>query len=168
MKTKYWLIICLICLLIGGGAWALIDHYFFPCTGVISIGPIDVGPTVITAPPGTPIDKCGALLFDAALAEDNKSIHVRTWNKCFSSTVDFPATCKAVPPVIKKWSIGLQLFLLPGYNTELKKFDALAGGELFFMRNFKYGSIGAGLLYQQGLMIKQYYAGAAVLAKFDI
>jgi hypothetical protein len=156
--------VCAVLFTAGGIA---IDHFAFPCTGEIHIGPIVVEETQVTAPPGTTIDKCGALLFDAKLSDDNTSIHVKSWNKCFSSGIDFPVNCKAAIRV-KKWSIGIQGMLLAGYNKDFQKFDIMAGGQIFFLRNFRYGSIGAGLIYQQGLFVKQYYAGASILAKFDI
>jgi hypothetical protein len=70
-------------------------------------------------------------------------------------------------PKIKKYSIGIQPMILAGYNKDFNKIDILAGGEIFFLRNYKLGSIGAGLIYQQGLIIKQYYAGASIIGKLD-
>ena len=91
---------------------------------------------------------------------------VTSWDNCKSNFREFPMTA-ICPPLIRPYSIQLQLFMLAGYDRDQKRFNALAGGTAAFLWNYNLGSIGLGITYAQSIMYKAYYAGASVIAQDD-
>jgi hypothetical protein len=126
--------------------------------------PGPLSPTVITD--NTPAGKyCGDKI-DITGVMQGDDLFVGCRDNCKGNSRTFPmrAICHAS---VRPYSIMIQPFILAGYSKELKRFNALAGAELAFLWNYSRGSVGFGLIYAQGLIMDEYYVGAAFAGKID-
>lgn len=167
MKTWVKIIIIVIAILLYTGGVVGGSYYLFRCIPADpSADP--TGPTTTTITDNSPPAKyCGDKIDIEGNFSYNGIFDIIARNKCMIGQRSYIIKYNCPEPKIKKYSIGLQTSVLIGYNKDAQKFDVIAGAEIFFLRNYKYGSIGFGLIYQQGLIINQYYVGAGIIGKFD-
>lgn len=165
MIKKILITIGIIILLAGSNA---LTWYLSKCdktTGTVESGkPGPLSPTGWTK--DDPAAKyCGSSIdITGAIREGNFFVTAR--DDCKFNTREFPM--KAIcPRSYRPYSIMIQPFILAGYQKELKRFNALAGAELTFLWNYSRGSVGISVLYAQGLMVDEYYVGAAFAGKVD-
>lgn len=166
MKVKYWLIIIAVAVLVFFGLGMLAGYFAFRCDP--AIGPIVIAKPEKPSPPKyyKPEDvakQCGDTI-ELLGNVYNGRFSVLAWDECKG--------------VERSWSLGLSgpihrhsVFLaghiLAGYNNDVQKFGALAGGTLGYMRNFSRLSVGAGVTYLHGVVNAEYYAGASLIGKID-
>lgn len=157
-------IIAAAALLAGGYA---IRYYTEPCEpGIIEAG--DPGPLSPTSWTDTsPAAQYAGDHIDIAGAMRGQVFRVTAWDRVKSNSREFPLTaiCK---PRVRPYSIWLHGFMLAGYDRDLKRFDAIAGGTAGVLWNFSRGSVGVGITYAQSVIYPAYYAGASVMALIDI
>jgi len=144
MKTRYWLILCFACLLIGGGSWALIDYYYFPCTGTYVFNWVGPTKTVIKS------TDTGCVTRDIEIIgkQRDKFIDIQASDGCKTGYRTMEIDVKTAFP---KWSLKLGILGGAGYQQETKQFDALLGAELELFRHFKAFGVGGGIWYMQGV-----------------
>ena len=144
MKTRHWLIICFVCLLIGGGTWAIIDYYAFPRKGTFVFN--WTGPTITTHSSNDPniardIEMSGKQRdkFVDILAIDG-------WGNVGRRTMKID-----IKTSFPKWTLKLGILGGVGYMPEIKKYDALVGGEIELFRHYSRYAVGGGGWYMQGV-----------------
>lgn len=166
MTTKIKIIVIAASVIIAFGGGMLAGFFAFRCEpGIVQTGkPGPLSPTTWTddAPDakycGDKIDIIGAMR--------QGSFFVTAWDSCKYNSREFPMAAECAV-TYRPYSIQIQLFMLAGYNNEIQKMNVLAGGTIAFLRNYRYGSIGVGLTYAQGIIIPEYYAGVSVIGQID-
>lgn len=157
MKTRYWLLICLLCLGVGAGGYAIIDYKFFPCPEADDFS-VTQGEEHDPEPrPGVPDPYVGGKTLKIEGEHlDQETLRVKAWTDYLSNYRDFHLdfTC----PYIPKWTLGIGILGGVGYMKEINKFDAVIGGEIELFRHFKWLSVGGGIWYTQGVLT-DYKAG---------
>lgn len=142
-------------------------YYTDPCEpGTIEAGePGPLSPT--TWSDTSPAAQYAGDQIDIAGAMRQGNFFVTAWDRVKSNSREFPLTaiCK---PSVRPYSLYLQAFMLAGYDRDLKRFDAIAGGTVGWLWNFSRGSVGVGVTYAQSVIYNEYYAGASVMALIDI
>jgi hypothetical protein len=151
MKTRYWLIICLACLLLGAGTWAVIDYYVFPCKGTFKF--TFIAPTTTKFISRDP--ECVNREIEIIGLQREKYIDLQASDGCKTGYRTMEIDVKASKP---KWTLQLGIPAGGLYIPELKKADAILGIEPGFIRHFKNFGIGAAVWYHQGLTT-QYKSG---------
>lgn len=150
--------------LVAGGY--SLRYYIEPCEpGTIESG--DPGPLSPTSwNDNSPEALYAGDRIDIAGAMRKGNFFVTAWDKVKSNSREFPLTaiCKRS---YRPYSIQLQAFALVGYDRDLERFDAIAGGTVAFLWNFPNGAVGVGLTYAQSLFFKEYFAGASVIGQID-
>lgn len=145
MKTRYWLIICFVCFLIGNGGWALIDYYLFPCKGTFVFQ--WEGPTTKTVfksvDPG-----CVRRDIEIIGRQREKLIDIQASDGCKTATRTMSIDIK---PYYPKWSLQFGIIGGAGYNNETKKADGIIGIDGALYRHFKRHAIGGGAWYMQNI-----------------
>lgn len=170
IKVKTCLILCAVCIAITAAICIPSTYFLSRCE--MEDGKIDdVRPGPELPPDPKPGVKnpyaCGPTINIVGAMREGKffttaSNNCMTVNREFELNIACPKHYYYYP-----YSIQIQLTGLVGYNKELEKFNALVGGTVSWIWNFKHGSVGLGITYLHGLVIPEYYAGATVTGQID-
>ena len=147
-----------------------------PLTWYLSRGEDVPGGTVEQEEPGptsptswtdnTPAGKyCGDTIDITGTMRDN-DFFVACRDNCKGNSRTFPMRAKC-PQTYRPYGVMAQAHILGGYNSEIGKFDAIAGGTLTWLWNMPRGSAGIGATYLRSLVIDSWYAGASATAILD-
>lgn len=161
MKTRYWLIICVLCLGIGAGGLAIINWKYLPCKGGITVDILPPQDPVIKHVDGRDPLYCGKTITITGHMKGNDIFSVLAENACMTVPQDFRLTYNCPMP---KWTLQLGIIGGGAYQASTKKFDTILGIEPAFIRHYKKFGIGAGAWYMQGMINKDLWAvGAKVI-----
>lgn len=117
---------------------------------------------VVTDP--TPQGKyCGEVI-NAEATLKGRLLTVDMWDKCKRGKYEYELK---YPNVLYKYTIMPSILAGVGYLPELKKWDALVGGELDILRNYKWFGVGGGVWYIQGINTKFKQGGAKATLAFS-
>lgn len=170
MKKKTVFILCVICFLLGSSL-LIPGYFFFKCKTDDGghIGHVEPGPELPPDPkPGVKNPyACGATINIIGAMREGKFFTTAS-NDCMTVNREFELEVVCPEKYYHKpYSIQFQVMSYVGYNKEIGKFNALIGGTLAFIWNYKYGSVGVGVSYLQGLAIPEYYGGLVAFAQVD-
>ncbi|MFA5423587.1 MAG: hypothetical protein WC374_06975 [Phycisphaerae bacterium] len=73
----------------------------------------------------------------------------------------------AFPVRERTLSIQIMPFIFGGYNSELKRADVFAGGQLAVLRNYGLFSVGGAGIYAYNFMSKDHYGGGGAVFGFN-
>ncbi len=144
MKTRTWLIIIAVIVLVAGGGWAW-AIYQYSNTG----GPFVfnwTGPTVTEHPSNDP-----SISRDIEITGKQRDTFIDIMAVDGWGNIGRRTMVLDIKPVFPKWSLKLGLIGGAAYLPETKKFDALIGGEGALFRHYSRYAVGGGVWYMQGL-----------------
>jgi hypothetical protein len=141
MKTKYWLIICAACLLLGAGITELINWKYFPCeTGTITATPGPEQKPIINTNSGLDNYYCGKTINIIGAMSGDNIFTVTAQNNCMFVHRDFEI--KYICPSYNYHVV--QLGYGPLYDIPSKQFRHSVDAMYFY--SWKYFALGAGAL----------------------
>lgn len=144
MKTRTWLIIIAVVILVAAGGWGWAVYQYNNSGGSFVFN--WTGPTVTEHPSNDP-----AIARDIEITGKQRDTFIDVmavdgWGNVGRRTMELDAKT-----ILPKWSLKLGLIGGAAYLPETKKFDALVGGEGELFRHYSRYAVGGGVWYMQGL-----------------
>ena len=108
---------------------------------------------------------CGDKIDITGTMQDD-TLFVGCRDNCKGNSRTFPMRAKC-PARYRPYSLMLQAHVLAGYDSGLRRFDAMGGGTLTWLWNLPRGSAGIGATYLHSFMVDGWYVGGTATAKLD-
>lgn len=153
MKTRTWLIIIAVIILIGGAGWGWAVYQYNNSGGLFVFN--WTGPTVTEHS-----NKPGCINRDITIIGRQRGNFIDLQASDGGCNTGYRTMELDIKPIFPKWSLKLGILGGAGYFPETQKFDALLGAESELFRHYDRYAVGGGVWYMQGITSK-FKAGGA-------
>ena len=157
MKTRTWIIVIVVVFLLAAAGWGWAIYQYNNAGGPFVFN--WTGPTVTEHPSNNP-----SISRDIEITgkQRDKFIDITAvdgWGNIGRRTMELN-----IKTIFPKWTLKLGILGGVGYMPEIKKYDALVGGEIELFRHYSRYAVGGGGWYMQG--VTSYFKAGGLQTSF--